>query len=115
MAIKREYYSTLGLDRYYFDFGMCSGSKGFCQVDNHQDAWYYGQWINPFSLRKVSYCEGDVYEIECDTVEEFVAEVERMMRFYVENAGTSDGIGIDAKGTLGGDLLADMGLGEWVH
>ena len=72
-------------------------------------------WVNPFALRIVSYCEGDVCEKECDTVEEFASEIERMITFYVANAGTSEGIGIDAKGSMGGDVLTDMGLGQYVH
>jgi len=101
------------VDRYYFDADLCSKAKGFYQFDTGRDTWYRGVWVNPFSLRIVSYCESDVYFTYCDTVEEFIAEVKRMATFYTRNG--VEGVGIDAEGTMGGDLLADMGLGEWVH
>jgi len=34
------------IDRYKFDFGLCSYSKGWIQFDTDQDAWYFGVWIH---------------------------------------------------------------------
>jgi hypothetical protein len=60
-------------DRYVLDMGECSHRKGFAQIDTRQDAWYYGTWANPETLKVVQFCEGDLTIIECETPEEFTS------------------------------------------
>lgn len=62
-------------DRYLYDFGLCSYANGFAQVDTSQDASYFGTWANPTRLIVFSYCEGDTTLQECETAEEFAAEL----------------------------------------
>ncbi len=69
-------------DRYHFDLGPCSAGKGFAQIDTEQDASYFGNWCNPFTLTIVSFAEGDISEAKCDTVEEFLTELREMDSFY---------------------------------
>ncbi len=72
-------------DRYVYDFGACSVSKGFAQVDTSQDAHYFGMWANPTHLVIVCYCEGDVTTQAADTKEEFIKELRAIQAN--ENAG----------------------------
>lgn len=62
-------------DRYVYDFGACSSSNGFAQIDTSQDASYFGTWANPEKLVIFNYCEGDCYLTECETVDEFCKEI----------------------------------------
>lgn len=62
-------------DRYLYDFGPCSYENGFAQIDTSQDASYFGTWANPSSLVIFSYCEGDTTHMQCETAEEFAAEL----------------------------------------
>ena len=58
--MNREEFHEQDIDRYKFDFNLCTAEKGYAQIDTSQDAWYYGNWANPKDLKIVSYCEGDV-------------------------------------------------------
>ena len=72
-------------NRYVFDFDLCSSARGYAQLDTSEDAHYYGNWANPKSLKIVSYVEGDYTRIECDNVNEFVAEIRRIANWHIEN------------------------------
>ena len=76
MKIKRNFVADG--ERYFFDFKVCTPDKGWAQIDTDQDAWYFGTWANPFELKIVNYCEGDITLKETDKVEEFVAEIRRL-------------------------------------
>lgn len=73
------------LDRYVFDFKLCTTKNGFAQVDTGQDAHYFGIWANPFEKRVVTYCEGDVTIEDAETIAEFVSIFENIKRFYDES------------------------------
>ena len=79
-------------DRYKYDLGLCSIRNGFAQIDTEQDASYYGNWANPEKLIIFTYCEGDCYTVECDNLEEFVAELEKMKKWNEENGWKFYGI-----------------------
>ena len=68
-------------DRYAFDFGPCRPSEGYAQLDTHQDASYFGVWINPTRRSIVTFAEGDMTFVVCDPAE-FTAEVVRAITFY---------------------------------
>lgn len=74
-------------DRYRFDFGQCSSANGFAQFDTENDAWYFGQWSNPFTLTHVSYVEGDLTIAQADTPEEFAEYLKELIAFYDEHCG----------------------------
>lgn len=98
-------------DRYTYDFGICSFSNGFSQIDTGQDAWYYGNWANPFRLIVFSYCEGDCYATICDTVEEFRNEILAIKKYIIEAGYRFYGIDHnDNKEAI--RLYREMGLGE---
>jgi len=65
MKITRDFLQNA--DRYQFDFNQCSYANGFAQIDSAQDAWYYGAWVNPKSLKIVEYAEGDLTVTEYDS------------------------------------------------
>lgn len=100
-----------GCDRYVFDFGECSVKNGFAQIDTKQDFHGHGAWANPFTLRIVSYTEGDLYNTIAENEQEFVQEIRRIQRFY----GT-DFIGIDAMADQEIKVsLQALGLGDLLH
>jgi len=76
----------LDADRYRFDFGPCTASKGWAQADTGSDAWYYGIWVNPFELKQIEYCEGDVCEVTAETPEEFAEYLSEMIEFHNNNS-----------------------------
>ena len=86
MAVKITREHTPG-DRYIYDFGLCSAKYGFSQIDTHDDAWYYGNWANPFRRIIFSYTEGDCTLIECDTDAEFVAEIQSIIQWHKTMGG----------------------------
>ena len=71
-------------DRYYYDFGPHRYDKDWAQIDTSQDAWYFGQWAQPFQRTIVCYAEGDLTTIECESDEEFVNELNRISEYYLE-------------------------------
>ena len=75
MNITREFYPA---DRYLYDFGLCSATNGWAQIDTDQDAPYFGTWAHPAKLLIFSYTEGDTCLIEADNGEEFAAELRRI-------------------------------------
>ena len=95
-------------DRYAYDWTL-TASKGWAQIDNSQDAWYFGQWANPIELKFVSYAEGDVTVAQFATIEEF-------LEWIKENAKMDGFIGID---TLCNDKLTKafkaIGLEKLLH
>lgn len=65
-------------DRYFFDFQV--DYSHWMQVDNSQDASYYGTWCSPKLLTKVSYVEGDITVVVTPDSETFL----KMMKEHVE-------------------------------
>ena len=72
MKITREF---CPVDRYVYDFGLCSYEKGWAQVDTAQDASYFGTWANPTRLMIFNQREGDNTLTEAASPEEFAAEL----------------------------------------
>jgi hypothetical protein len=96
-------------DRYILDFGECSVSKGFAQVDTDQDAWYFGTWANPKTLRVVQYAEGDLSILDFDNKTEFA-------QWLWDMAAAEYFKGID--GMLNDELIKGfraLGLGRLLH
>lgn len=82
-------------------------------MDTSQDASYYGTWANPFELKLVNYCEGDVTESQWDTEAGFVAGVRELERWAREGGYWR---GID--GMCNDRLIArfrELGLGDLLH
>ena len=94
-------------DRYVFDFSYCSHKQGWSQLDTAQDASYHGQWANPSKRQLVSFCEGDVTVTKCSTTEDFTAEVERIAKFYADDAFRIDPVG-------NADSWAGLGLDQYL-
>ena len=88
--------SFASLDRYHFDFNVCTPSKGWKQFDTKQDASYFGVWVNIEARKVLTYCEGDITRVDCPTIESFRAELEDLEKFYGPPPPawiTCDGIG----------------------
>lgn len=101
-------------DRYRFDCGMCTPSKGWAQVDTSQDASYFGTWANPTTLEIASYCEGDVSLRTAATDTEFVEALRELKTWNEEHGHTF--LGIDPLGT---DSIKErfeaLGLADLLH
>lgn len=100
-------------DRYKYDFNKCSYKSGWAQLDTKQDAWYYGNWINPITLKLFSYAEGDTTLTECESEAEFIAAVRECVRWQTEHGYF---IGIDGMCEPAIiDAFIRMGLGDVLH
>ena len=98
-------------DRYLYDFGRCSVSNGFAQVDTSQDAHYFGTWANPEKLQVICYCEGDVTVETAETKEEFVQALRRLKDWpYHEFKGIDP---MENKALT--ERFKDLGLGDLLH
>lgn len=70
------------IDRYHFDFKVCTPAKGWKQYDTDQDARYFGAWVHIEKRQILTYTEGDITLVTCPTVESFKAELKAMANFY---------------------------------
>lgn len=98
--------------RYFYDTGACSTENGYSNIRTNQDASYFGTWANPFTLTIFCYCEGDLITTQCDTAEEFVAEMRELKRWNEESERYCD---ID---TISQDQINrwnELGLGDMVE
>ena len=103
-------------DRYRYDFGSCHFKHGWAQLDTSQDAWYYGNWINPLTLKLFSYVEGDTTLTECENEAEFVAAVRECCQWHKEHGWWTESSGID--GMCSEPIIeafTRMGLAEFLH
>ena len=71
-------------ERYPMDFNFCGMKSDWYQFDTAQDAPYYGSWCNPRLLMLLSYTEGDIYLIHCETPDQYRAEIEALEKFNAE-------------------------------
>ena len=111
MKTERLFEST---DRYVFDFKLCTTGKGYAQLDTSQDAWYFGTWINPFEMKIVSYCEGDITIQTAENLDEFLKEVQTIKSWNEENDHKFYGIDPGFNEKLQ-KKFKEVGLGEYLH
>lgn len=100
-------------DRYIFDFRLCKPEKGWAQLDTKQDAWYYGQWVNPLTLEYVSHVEGDRTHIQYESEEEFRQGTLETLEWH-KTHGWEPAI----DGMCNPDIIAAferLGFKEWMH
>lgn len=101
-------------DRYVYDMNYCTTSNGFAQIDTEQDASYFGTWCNPSKRVLFSYCEGDTCLTECDTDDEFIAEVRAIDEWNREmgfkKIGIDPGFCDDLK-----QAFVNLGLSDLLH
>lgn len=100
--------------RYLYDFGPCSASNGFAQIDTGQDASYYGTWANPFKLMTVCFCEGDVTINEAETPEEFAAHIREIRDWNEQNGHRFLGIDPGCNEALRAQFVT-YGLHDLLH
>lgn len=87
MTITKKRLHVEDCDRYAFDFQHCQGSRGWAQLDTHEDASWFGNWAHPDHLQIVSFAEGDICVATCEDSDEFRAEIERMASFFIDTQG----------------------------
>ena len=92
MATLTRGFDMMG-DRYRYDFKRCTLSDGWAQLDTKQDASYFGNWVNPLTLKLMSYCEGDTTLTECTDEADFIVTLRECIQWH-KDAGYF--IGIDA-------------------
>lgn len=111
-SITRDFVGTS--DRYVYDFRLCTISKGWAQIDTSQDAWYYGQWINPTTRQILCYCEGDVIQTQCENDQDLAGEIAKMKAWNVEQGHRFIGIDPGFSWPLKTALIG-AGLEEYLH
>lgn len=75
--LRRIFFSA---DRYVFDFNL--NLSLWEQFDTETDAPYFGIWMNKRRRLILSYIEGDVVLIQCDTSEVYDAEVAELCAYH---------------------------------
>ncbi len=93
----KKHHEFSSANRYIYDFDLCSSGNGFAQIDTSSDASNFGNWANPFTFVIFSFIKGWCYTTECETVEEFTAEMKDITDFYGEgfkglDAGFNEGL-----------------------
>lgn len=71
-------------ERYGVDFADSFTAEGWEQFDTDQDAWYFGQWVNPKTMTTLCYCEGDWSVVECADKDAYNAEIQSIIDSYGE-------------------------------
>ena len=69
-------------NRYHFDFQECREEDGWVQFDTDQDDWYFGVWVHPERREVITYAEGDITRVSCDTPEHYAAEISALCDAY---------------------------------
>ena len=69
-------------NRYHFDFQECREEDGWVQFDTDQDDWYFGVWVHPERREVITYAEGDVTRVQCETPEQYAAEIHALSKAY---------------------------------
>lgn len=88
-------------------------ATGWIDYPTYQDAWYYGVVINPTTLEVLTYAEGDVVHIQCETEAQFMADLKDLARFHGQNLRPS-WIGYGPNVTLGFNSLTFIDAGKTV-
>ena len=104
-------FDTFG-DRYKYD-ALYQRADGWAQIDSKQDAWYYGQWINPITFKLFTYCEHDTCLTECANEADFIAMARECVDWN-KNAGYFEGIDAMADPPIH-EAFTRMGLAEFLH
>ncbi len=78
-----DYFISDG-ERYAMDFAKCGNKAAWYQYDTPQDAWYYGVWVNPADRIIVTYAEGDIGVIRCDSAAAYAAELAALDAFTAQ-------------------------------
>lgn len=100
-------------DSYVLDFGACSTTRGYAQIDTGSDAAWYGNWASPAERKVVTYAEGDIIIVQAFNDEEFVAEIRRIADFH---RGADEFKGIDCGlNDQVEQAFRSMGLGDLLH
>ena len=112
VTINREFAPA---DRYRYD-NVLPGD--FAQIDTSQDASYYGNWASAKRRVLFCYCEGDCTTTECDTDEEFRAEILKIKQWHEDNGLRFLGIDPGWAAISNPDLKQpwiDCGLSDLLH
>lgn len=105
-------------DRYEYDFILCTVSNGFAQVDTSQDACYFGTWASPEQKIIITYAEGDVTIVKCESEEEFADEIHKLKAWNEGHGWKFYGIdcgGFSEKGKQLEDEFRSLGLSDYLY
>lgn len=78
--------------RYAFDYDL---DKGWKQYDTDQDASYFGIWVNIAKRKTLTYAEGDLILVTCESDEHLKSELKAMEEFHGEPPPAFVAIGND--------------------
>ena len=95
--ITRSFNGAPERNRYIYDAKL-KEKDGWKQWDTNQDAWYFGVWVNPITLKAFTYAEGDETLEECGSKEEFNTLMKKMEEFYGDPPWAAVGYSGDFEG-----------------
>lgn len=70
-------------------------ADGWVRYATGEDAWYFGVFVNAHKRETMTYAEGDVTHVVCDSHEQFMSELKDMAEFYSRNRKPA-AVGYDA-------------------
>lgn len=73
------------------------GADGWVRYATGEDAWYFGVFVNAHKRETMTYAEGDVTHVICDSHEQFMSQLKDMADFYSRNRKPA-AVGYDAAG-----------------
>jgi hypothetical protein len=104
-------------DRYVFDEQL-SYAKGWCQMDTRQDASYFGVWVQLFTRKIATYCEGDFTIETVEDDEKFTARLMTVLKAYDPEPDAADARPTKIDVMLNADMherAKALGLGDRCH
>ena len=77
------------VERYFIEggnatkaFAYMSHSRAWATYPTSQDNWYYAVYFNPELRQIVTYAEGDLTRVTCDSADQFESELASLARFH---------------------------------
>ena len=74
---------------------------------------YYGNWINPVTRQLVSYAEGDITIVTCETDQEFIDQVTKAYQWHKERGYEPAIDGMCSEAII--KRFTDLGLAHMLH
>lgn len=106
------------VNRYVFDFELCTYAKGWAQVDTYQDASYFGIWTQPWERRTVTFAEGDLDQEFCISDADYSSALLRCVLAYSDGTDRWPHAKIDPgirTAFAMRDRLSQLGLVAYLH
>lgn len=84
------YFFHVMINASYFNAEKFSIDDDWLEVEDWDDYGYRAVWVSPKQRATLTYCEGDLTLVTCDTDEAFIEELRDAEKFYSESKGTEN-------------------------